>query len=163
MGIVGQRRSDAERRRRSFVVVSIAVVVAQALPLNGWIAGTLIFGLWVTLNAVARGYDKVLIRLAASDELENAQDTWDELRQLLRVALEPSRTNPLRGRWRALGTVAGTASVTLAIVGWIGLLSAFGADLRDVPNVLGELPGTSASGPTAVAGAVTIWLARVPL
>lgn len=44
MGIVGQRRADAERRRRSFIVVSVAVVVAQALPLNGWIAGGLVFG-----------------------------------------------------------------------------------------------------------------------
>jgi len=163
MGIVGQRRSDAERRRRSFFVVSIAVVVAQALPLNGWIAGGLIFGLWVTLNAVARGYDKVLMRMTASDALENAEETWGELRQILRVALEPSKTNPLRGRWRPLGTATGTVSVTLAIVGWIGVLSAFGADLRDVPNVLRELLGTSASRPMAVAGAVTILLARVPL
>lgn len=117
----------------------------------------------MTLSAVARGYDKVLIRMAASDVLENAKDTRDELRQILRVALEPSKTNPLRGRWWALGTVTGTVSVTLAIVGWIALLSAFGADLRDVPNVLRELLGTSASRPMAVAGAVTIWLARVPL
>jgi hypothetical protein len=163
MGIVGQRRGDAERRRRSFVVVSIAVVVTQALPLNGWIAGGLVLGLWVTLNAVVRGYDKVLMRMASSDALENVEDTRDELRQILRVALEPSKTNPLRGRWRALGTVTGTMSVTLAIVGWIGLLSAFGADPRDVPNVLRELLGASAARPMAVAGAVTILLARVPL
>lgn len=163
MGIVGQRRADAERRRRSVVVVAIAVVAAQVLPLNGWIAGGLVFGLWVTLNAAARGYDKVLMRMTASDALDHAEDTRSELRQMLRVALEPSKTNPLRGRWRALGIVTGTVSVTLAIIGWIGLLSAFGSDLRGVPNVLGELLGTSASRPMAVAGAATILLARVPL
>lgn len=163
MGVVGQRRADSERRRRSFIVVCIAVVVAQALPLNGWIAGGLVCGLWVTLNAVVRGYDKVLMRMTASDELQNVEGTQDELRQMLQVALEPSETNPLRGRWRALGIVTGTVSVTLAIVGWIGLLSAFGADLRDIPNVLGELSGTGVSGLMAIVGAGTIWLARVPL
>lgn len=162
MGIVGQRRADAERRRRSFVVVSIAVVAAQALPLNGWVAGVFVFGLWATLGAVARGYDKLLMKLT-SDELEKATDTREELWQMLQIVLEPSMTNPLRGRWRPLGVVAGTASVVLAIVGWIGLLSAFGAELRDVPKVLLDALGTNAFWPMTVAGVLAILVARVPL
>lgn len=163
MGIVGQRRADAARRRRSFVVVAVAVVVAQALSFNGWIAGGLVFGLWVTLNGFVRAYDKVLFQMVASDALEKAGDTRDELREILRIALEPAKTNPLSGRWLTLGTLTGAASVIFAIVGWIGLLSAFGVDLRDVPNVLGELFGTSAPGLLAAAGAGTVLLARAPL
>jgi hypothetical protein len=163
MGIVGQRGEDAARRRRSFVVVSIAVVVAQVLPLNGWVAGVLVLGVWVTLDGVTRGYDKLLVKAAASDELAGAQDTRDELWQVLRIALEPMRTNPLSGRWRPLGVVSGTASFALAIVGWIGLLTAFGVELRDVPNVLGDVLETDALKPLAVAGAIAILLARAPL
>lgn len=162
MGIVGQRRADAERRRRSFFVVSVAAILAQALPINGWVAGAVVFGLWVTLGAVARGYDKLLLKLT-SVELANSLSVREELWQMLQIVLEPSMTNPLRGRWRPLGVVAGCASVALAIIGWIGVLSAFAVELRDVPNVLRSVLGTGAFWPMAVAGLLTILVARVPV
>src|SRR3712207_1681261 len=79
----------AERRRRSFILVALAVVVTQALPLHAWISAGVVFGTWVGHSAVTRGYDKVLMHMASSDALDDAENTRDELRQMLRVAFEP--------------------------------------------------------------------------
>jgi hypothetical protein len=162
MESVGQRRGDAERRLRSFVVVSVTAVLVQVLPLNGWVAGGLVLGAWVALDLAARAYEKVLVGMF-SDGLDDVGSTRDEIKRLFQIAFEPTKTNPLRGRWRPLGVFAGASSIALALIGWMGLLSAFGAEVQDVPNALRDLLGTNAFGPLAAAGTATILLGRLPL
>lgn len=161
--VVGQRVEDSKRRRRALVLVLAAAAGTQALSLNGYVAGGLIFGIWLFLDIATRAYGKLLYGLAA-DEVQTTKDMSvpRELAQILSYVLAPTTTNPLRGRWRPLGIATGIISMGLAAIGWIALLSAFGVAFNGIANVAGRLMGTDRSGLVGIVGAVAILVARAP-
>jgi hypothetical protein len=164
-GVVGQRREDAKRRRRALVLLLVAVAAAQALMINGYVAGGLIFCLWILLDAATRIYDKVLYVLLGEDTKSTAgMSIREELSEILAtVRSSVPATNPLQGRWRPLGVASGAISLALAIVGWIALLSSFGVRFHDLVDPLAAVIGADLPVLRGIAGAGVILLARAPV
>ncbi|SOD73502.1 hypothetical protein SAMN05892883_2797 [Jatrophihabitans sp. GAS493] len=162
--IVGQRGEDGRKRRRATLFALAVAAIAQAISFDGYMAGGLVFGLWFLFDVGTRAFDKFMFGLA-EDAIKSTSDMsiWQELAPILAYVLKSSNTNPLQGRWRPLGVTAGVISVGLALVGWVAVVSAFGATFNDVTEVLRHLVGTDSRLLLGGAGAAAILLARVPV
>lgn len=163
-GIVGEQRDDGHKRRQALVLVLAVAAATQALPLNGYLAGGLVFCAWSLFDTATRAYEKALFGIAG-ERIRSTRDmsSWEELIEIFAYVLAPSEVNPLRGRWRPLGVATGAISVGLALAGWAALLAAFGVRFRDVADGLGELIRTDSPILLGIAGAAGILLARAPL
>lgn len=169
-GLIGQIREDKRRRRRTFVWTAITVVVVQFLPLNGYLSTALVVAVAVTVEAGARGFEKIEAAMAITEmdiELRGPNGrpatVLQELRQFARVALAPSLTDPLRGRWRLLGVPAAALTIGVALVGWRAALGLFGAEMRNVADPLHELLTIESAPLLALSGVAVVVLARLPL
>jgi hypothetical protein len=163
--VVGQRREDASRRRRALILLLVAVAATQVLTLNGYLAGGLILGLWILLDAATRMYEKVMYASLRDDMTSNSrmsvrEELW-EIFTTVRTSIP--KTNPFRGRWRPLGVVSGTVSIGLALIGWLALISSFDVTFRDLRNPLAELIGTDVPVLLGLVGVGVILLARAPV
>ena len=167
--LIGQTRHDNARRRRTWFCTVLAAVGVQWLPLNGYISSAIVILTAVAVEGGARGYEKIEAWLALTDgKIESVSNDArptvpQELKAFAQVALKPSITNPLGGRWRLLGVPATALTVGFALVGWRAALGLFGGEMRDVGNPLGDLLPVHSAPLLALVGVAVIVLARLPL